>query len=439
MNQYQDRLSTKTETNPPDLSPLTHACPPARTEYSTLQILKERISEQDKSLESVLRKGLSCRRIVTGSSWVILLKALLEELHVKYPSRSEVVLAGYACDEFVKAILAAGLLPHFVDVDSCGRMPVANTKRALSNQTLAVFSINNVGVESNNSMIADACADNGIVCIEDATYTYMGRSPLMNRNFSTPPFGSFGDISILNFSEGKLIPVGGGALALNNPVYKDAFDTVAQNVQKSRPASEFEELLRLIVYRIGSSQRGYRLYWAISDDLNVDLKRLLSMEPTRVREQTRELQGNSARDVRLSSKHMDELGNTPLRPLNTIKQLCGTQIVSRIDSMYADRWARYCRFRDEVDQIDGLQVLPLSEGTIPLRIPLVVDRPLSDSMSRSLSRYGLSSHYGTDFPMAGDPSLPNATDLYQRLYTVPCHDGVDDTALQKILHFISEG
>jgi len=372
-----------------------------------------------------------------GSSWVILLKTLLGELHEKYPSRSEVVLAGYACDEFVKAILAAGLSPHFVDVDSCGRMPVANTKRALSDQTLAVFSINNVGVESNNSMIANACADNGIVCIEDATYTFMGRSPLMSRNFSTSPFGSFGDVSILNFSEGKLIPVGGGGLALNDPVYEDAFDTVAQNVQRSRPASEFEELLRLIVYRIGSSQRGYRLYRAIFDDLNVDLKRLLSMEPTRVREQTRELQGDSARDVRLSSEHMNELRNTPLRPLNTIKQLCGTQIVSRIDSMYADRWTRYRRFRDRVNRIDGVQVLPLSEGTIPLRIPVIVDRPVSDSEEKALSRYGLSPHYETHFPMAGDPNLPNSTDLYQRLYTVPCHGGVNDTVLHKLPHLLS--
>ena len=49
-----------------------------------------------------------------------------------------------------------------------------------------------------------------MICVEDANYTSLGRSDHDGRRF-----GSYGHYAVLNFSQGKKIPVGGGAVVTN--------------------------------------------------------------------------------------------------------------------------------------------------------------------------------------------------------------------------------
>jgi dTDP-4-amino-4,6-dideoxygalactose transaminase len=112
--------------------------------------------------------------------------------------------------EFVKSTLASGLTPRFVDVDCQGRTPPSAIEAATSAQTLAVIGVNNVGVESDNNALAAVAEEAGAVFVEDATYTYLGRSSALPHESSKPPLGATGHVSMLNFSEGKLLPLGGG-------------------------------------------------------------------------------------------------------------------------------------------------------------------------------------------------------------------------------------
>jgi dTDP-4-amino-4,6-dideoxygalactose transaminase len=379
------------------------------------------------------------KRVVASSSWVVLLTTFLKALRARRSDRSEVVMAGYVCGEFVKSTLAAGLTPRFVDVDRQGRMPPLATDAATSEQTLAVIGVNNVGVESDNDALAAIAEANGAVFIEDATYTYLGRSPALPHSSPKPPFGADGHVSILNFSEGKLLPIGGGGLLLNDDRLTSEVEEVEDRIREQPPTAEWEELLQLLVYRLGASRAGYTLYRLVSDPGGLDLKRLLSMEPTRAGERGQDLRGDRAATITIPDDRLRAFADTgALQPFNRVKAACGLQIFRSLPAIYRDRRKRYERFTRWAQSVPHVSVLPLAEGGIPLRIPVVTDQPLSEATVDVASRYGLSTHYGVDYPMCGDPQLPNATRLYERLYTLPVHDGASDDVLRALLHLLSD-
>jgi dTDP-4-amino-4,6-dideoxygalactose transaminase len=376
-------------------------------------------------------------RVVASNSWVVLLTTFLDVLRTRRPNRTEVVLAGYTCGEFVKSTLAAGLTPRFVDVDCQGRTPPSAIEAATSAQTLAVIGVNNVGVESDNDALAAVAEEAGAVFVEDATYTYLGRSSALPHESSKPPLGTTGHVSILNFSEGKLLPLGGGGMLLNDDRLAPEVEEVADRVREQRPTAEWEEVLQFLTYRLGASRAGYTLYRLVSDPGGLELKRLLSLEPTRTGERGQDLQGNCAAALTIPDDRLQAFADArALQPFNRVKAACGLQIIRRLPSIYRDRRERYDRFVHWAQSVPNVSVLPLADGGIPLRIPVVTERPLPQAVVQAATRYGLSTHYGTDYPMCGDPNLPNATRLYRQLYTVPVHGGATSDVLMTLLRLL---
>ena len=118
-------------------------------------------------------------------------------------------------------------------------------------RTLAAFAINNVGRESENARIRALCDRHGVICVEDANYTFLGRSDHDGRRF-----GSYGHYAVLNFSQGKKIPVGGGAVVTNIDAGVSAIEAVGARIARAPANSTLRELVNLLIYRAGSSPLG---------------------------------------------------------------------------------------------------------------------------------------------------------------------------------------
>src|SRR5205823_3260057 len=103
---------------------------------------------------------------------------------------------------------------------------------------------------------------------EDATYTFLGRADRDARRF-----GGYGHFAVLNFSEGKIIPVGGGAVVANQPDGVAAIDAVRARIAQRSPGSVLHELASLCVYRAGSSRWGYTAYRLLREATGADLKK----------------------------------------------------------------------------------------------------------------------------------------------------------------------
>jgi len=398
-----------------------HYYPPAVSGFDLSAALRDTLvgSDRDHMLDEALCEAIGCRAAVSGTSWVLMLALLLRHLK-RARDGHEVVLAGYSCNEFTKATLLAGLRPVYVEVDADLRTSPDRVASAFGEDTLAAFAINNVGVESDNRAIARRCQEAGVVCVEDATYTYLGHSDM----HEGVPFGSFGDFAILNFSEGKTIPVGGGAVLLNSEDGRATFEAVRDEVYQRASGSLGSELLALLIYKVGSSSLGYGAYRRLAERVDVNLKQRLSMEPTRPGENATGLHCDEVGRVQMRPAQAEALAAQTLRPLGRLKQHCGLDVVRQIGRYRRPRKRNYDRLRAGLRDLPHVHALPLPENGIPVRLPVLVDDGISDAAFARLNRLGVDHHYTPAYPMHGDPARPHTNRFYEDLYTLPVHERV---------------
>lgn len=392
--------------------------PPAVSDVFLPSVIARLLRRDLTSLDDEICAFLGCRAATTGSSWVLVLRHLLEQVAARRPGRVEVVLPSYSCNEFTKATLLAGLRPRYVDLrNDLASDPVA-IAAAISPATLAAFSINNLGRESDNATIRSLCDQRGIVCIEDATYTFLGTSDRDQRRF-----GSYGHYAVLNFSEGKIIPVGGGAVLTNVGEGVPIIEDVRARIAERKAPSAARELLSLLVYRAGSSRLGYSAYRMLRELTGADLKKRLSMEPTRANEVGNDLDRDAHGRIVLRAERSDLDGEAALTPLGRTKQLCGSEIVSHATQLRERRHARYEALRRSLAGM-AVELFPLPEGSMPIKAPMVIDDEIRPEQQRELDRLGVARGYATEYPTYGDPSSPNSNRYFEHLYTLPVHGHV---------------
>jgi perosamine synthetase len=343
------------------------------------------------------------------------------------------VLPSYSCNEFTKATLLAGLEPRYVDVKPDLAADPAAIAAAFTSRTLAAFAINNVGRESENARIRSLCDQRGVICVEDTTYTFLGRSDHDGRRF-----GTYGHYAVLNFSEGKIVPVGGGAVVTNVEDGVATITRVRARIALAPAQSTIRELVSLLIYRAGSSRLGYTAYRLLREATGADLKKRLSMEPTRADEVGHDLERDERGNVVFRPGRAQALkAQTPLRPLGRPKQLCGVVIIERADRVRAERTRRYQAFREALARAKSIDVLPYpSDGTC-IKAPIVVRAQVTAATQRELDRMGVIRGYATDYPTYGDPSYPSSNRFFDFLFTLPLHRYIDDDTIDEIARVLA--
>jgi perosamine synthetase len=407
--------------------------PPAVSDVFLASVVGGWLGGKRTTLESEICAAVGCGAAAAGSSWVLVLRQLLEELAAAQPARREIVLPSYSCNEFTKATLLAGLRPRYVDLTSDLTSDVATLGGVIGPNTLAVFSINNIGRESDNAGVRELCDRRGVVCIEDATYTFLGVSDRDGRKF-----GTYGHYAVLNFSEGKIIPVGGGAVLTNIDAGTDVIGRVRARIAVQPPQSPLRELVSLFVYRAGSSRAGYSAYRWLRELSGADLKKRLSMEPTRADEVGNDLERDAQGNVALRSERATTLANqAELRPLSIVKQLCGICVVRNAARLRSQRQARYAALQRALEHVPGVQLFRLPADGMPIKAPFLILGEVTPEQLRQLDKIGVARGYATEYPTYGDSAYPSSNRFFERMFTLPVHRYVSDSVIREIATAVS--
>lgn len=175
------------------------------------------------------------------------IKAALKQSN--FPKGSFIAINGFTCWAVYEAIVTAGYNVEYLDLEDRNLNFTAEVFQKSINKNpkiKAVIIQNTLGYPCEISKIAKICRENGVVLIEDLAHSvgtmYEGKKEA----------GSVGDLTILSFSQDKIIDgVSGGALVIRNKKYADK---ISQEFQKLRVKSQIKDrLYPLFTYLIRST------------------------------------------------------------------------------------------------------------------------------------------------------------------------------------------
>ena len=121
------------------------------------------------------------KEIIMANSWVNLLSVYLSVIKKTNSNCDEVIIPNHSCFEFTKSVLIAGLKPIYIDLNSNLDLNFEQLNLKISNKTLAIIGVSNVGVEIDFQKLKNVADLNNIFLIEDATYTFLGTNHLNNK------------------------------------------------------------------------------------------------------------------------------------------------------------------------------------------------------------------------------------------------------------------
>jgi len=354
--------------------------------------------------EQRLATFAGARRAVTYSSWTGALYDILKNLAHRRPDASEVVLPSYSCGEFVFAAQSAGLTPVYYDIDLSLLARPDEIENRISENTLAVLAVNNVGAFSDLAVIRDLCKRHGIFMVEDATYTLGGA---YQRRF---PAGSLGNVAIVNFSEGKAIPVGGGAVLINDPDLAQSYERVLAGASGLRWQTRLRGYTDGLIYKMGTSRLGYSAFCALRQlrgESGTHSEGRISFElARRIKFQESAFCAVWTRGQRIRA-------SAYLERIATEKQ--HRSAMARI-------YEKYLGLRPDLFHLPSLN--QHDHDCHWLRFPVVSRKELPPNFHR-LYRFGITRLYGPRSPLR-DEKHPQSAYLYDRLLTLPTHHGLDE-------------
>ncbi|MFL0796115.1 MAG: DegT/DnrJ/EryC1/StrS family aminotransferase [Cellvibrionaceae bacterium] len=331
--------------------------------------------------------------VFTDSGTSALALALLV-IKNKFPhiSKPEVIIPGYGCPDLISAAQYAQVKPVIIDTDT--NSPFYNIEaleKTLSNNTIAILTVNFLGIPENRPAIQKILLknENPAIIIDDNAQWFPENSD--------SPLSS--TLSIISFGRGKPVSIlGGGALLCKNQ--EDA--TFAQTILSQPPRSNaFKETLKIHLY----NQLIKPFYYQF-----------------------------------LTRNPLLNLGKTTYRPLQKIESLTRQkhQLIQKNLHAHLQRSRSleetYLTILQSDTEYEALiNTSPLGFGRL-LRFPILCrNKAARDELilkGHSLG-LGFSAMYQTGMsgietlpPNISPKSLPNSNDFADRLLTLPLHDFV---------------
>lgn len=349
------------------------------------------------------------KEIIMANSWVNLLSVYLSVIKKTNSNCDEVIIPNHSCFEFTKSVLIAGLKPIYIDLNSNLDLNFEQLNLKISNKTLAIIGVSNVGVEIDFQKLKNVADLNNIFLIEDATYTFLGKNHL---NYK---FGNLGNIAVLNFSEGKLIPVGGGALVINKNLDK-LVSEIKSLISPQNKRDNIIDCMNILIYKIGSSKIGYTLYSYLRYFSKLDLKRSFSMEPTR--------------------KENLIINNIKLITLSRFKLSIVLAITKQFKYDLKNRFLKHSFLRKNLNK--KYKLYKYHNNQIVLKSPLLLTDINEEKIER-LKSYGVSKLYSESSPLyTSNTSFPISSNLYENLFTIPMHDDIGYKQLNDIIKILND-
>jgi dTDP-4-amino-4,6-dideoxygalactose transaminase len=288
------------------------------------------------------------------------------------------------------------------------RMERHQIEAKVNPQVGALLVPNLFGLASDMSALSEYCYEKRWILVEGADYTFGGS--MFGR-----PFGSFGDITILNFQEGKAIPIGGGMV-----LSKTAFALESKGTTST--VSNLYALVRSLGYSFLIRPLAYNLFTKALELANVSKKRF-SMEDT-------------IRDTRSEGDYSMPDQNM-LQGISDFQSKLGLRLLGKLDAQFHSRFSAAVRLETRLKTIPGIELIPRHPAIDRchyLRYPILVPADARDSLVQFLIKHGFeASPMYVEHGMQIDPhQFPGAARICNQIVTLPCHPLLTDEDIEKL-------
>lgn len=350
---------------------------------------------QPRAVEAVRARWRPWMPHFYGSGTAALAAALGAAVKLSGRRQTQVILPGYGCPALVSAVLHAGAIPVYADLEpERPWMSLQALERQLGPATVAVVAVNFLGIPERLAAIRRLIAGHPITLVEDSAQAFPARAP-----------GDEADVVVLSFGRGKPVSLlGGGALLVREGALAGALPGVP-----IRPGRPWQFRAKASLYNL---LRRPQLYW---------LPQMLPLG----------------------------LGQTRFEPLTAIDAMDEVRL-----QVLPTAVERFLRRRPEPQHRllsaaadwagQGVRDLPgacrLPEDARLSRYPLLAADPASAARllgSLRAAGIGASGMYGAALPaVPGVPQLhppvqlSASTDFAERLVTLPVHEGVTPRHLE---------
>lgn len=345
-----------------------------------------------RSMESFLDGEYSA----TYTSFRRTLGACLSELRDTHEGdRDAVLIPSFCSSDFADAIEGAGLETVRYDVDPESlSLELSDLRQTLRQEPLAVVAVNVLGYSSPMSAVAEACAARDTYLVEALGYG-------IGATYDGDPLGTFGDCAVLNFQQGKPIPIGGGMVVSRNPDLEFG--------DEGRPSIDPNAGV-LAGYAACSRPHAYYAYTRIADYL--------------------QSLGRSARITTHPESKLDVDYDRPFATISDFQGAVGCRVLRQLDDhrKKRQRTARfYADALSEGPHLEQLQPIGGLSNHQYVRYPLLI-RPeaLRDQLKTALIDAGVHATTLYDWPVIEPEQSPGGARLQQGILTLPTHPYVDD-------------
>jgi dTDP-4-amino-4,6-dideoxygalactose transaminase len=309
--------------------------------------------------------------------------------------RTDVLVPAFCSSDFPDAIEGVGLEPVRYDIDpETLSLDLDAVARALDDDTLAVVAVNVLGYSSPMGELADRCDEHDVPLVEALGYAF-------GTEYEGQRLGTFGDCAVLNFQQGKPIPVGGGMVVSQRSSLRFSDDM--------RPAAA-PNLTALAGYTALSHPRPYYAYTRVRDALD-DADRLGERATTH------------------PESKFDVAYEPPFATISNFQGAVAHRLFDRLADHRRQRTRTAERYAAALAHCEGVSVLdpiPGLSNVQYVRLPVAVETEhLRDTLVAALGEVGVQATTLYDWPVLDPEEFPGAADLQRRILTLPTHPYVD--------------
>jgi len=155
----------------------------------------------------------------------------------------EVITQAFTCLVVPNAIVWAGGVPVFVDIDRKNyNIDPVSLEKKITSKTKVVIVQHTFGIPAPLDEIQRICKQHGLILIEDCAHA-------LGAEYDGKLLGSYGDGAIFSFNQDKVVSgVSGGVMVAKNKEIGDKFKTLETKLQPPKISSIFKSLLHPLVW-----------------------------------------------------------------------------------------------------------------------------------------------------------------------------------------------
>jgi len=154
---------------------------------------------------------------------------------------AEVVIPAFACRSIAKAVIEAGCVAVFADVNRDLTIAADSVERNVTTRTAAVVVAHLSGKPASDfEALIDLCRRHSLALIDDAAQA-------LGVRYRNRPLGTFGQFGILSFGIGKpTFSLGGGALVVHSGHSQHRCQAIVSETGRTRTVSRTRDMGRII-------------------------------------------------------------------------------------------------------------------------------------------------------------------------------------------------